>query len=179
MIQGLYFARPELLWALPPLTLLGLLYIHFRTGNKILALSRLLIFCLILAASANPYFVQTQVVQSERPSVTILEDKTGSMQVFDPNTAARMADLSGASIRTFSGDSTPLGDRILQPVEAGAILDIIKDDGLVALQVGGKLRDCGQLIKICQVLGQGGVAGGEEEDLRLGDNIYRLQIDVI
>lgn len=127
MIQGLYFARPELLWALPPLTLLGLLYIHFRAGNKILALSRLLIFCLILAASANPYFVQTQVVQSERPSVTILEDKTGSMQVFDPNTAARIADLSWTSISTFSGDSTPLGDRILQHSLPGSAILLVTD----------------------------------------------------
>ena len=59
MIQDLYFARPELLWALPPLAVLGLVYIQLRAKNKIFALSRLLIFCLILAAAANPYFVQT------------------------------------------------------------------------------------------------------------------------
>ena len=127
MIQGLYFARPELLWALPPLALLGLAYIHLRARNKILALSRLLIFCLILAAAANPYFVQTQAVQSQKPIITVLEDKTGSMAVFDPDIAARIADLTGAQIRTFSGDSTPLGDRILQHVLPGSTILLVTD----------------------------------------------------
>jgi len=127
MIQGLYFGRPELLWALPPLALLGLLYIQYRAGNKILALSRLLIFCLILAAAANPYFVQTQVVQSQKPSITILEDKTGSMAVFDPDVAARIADLTGASLSTFSGQSTPLGDRILQHALPGSTILLVTD----------------------------------------------------
>jgi len=127
MIQDLYFARPELLWALPPLALLGLVYVHLRARNKILALSRLLIFCLILAAAANPYFVQTQVVQSQKPSITVLDDKTGSMTVFDPDVAARVADLTGASLRTFSGDSTPLGDRILQHALPGSTILLVTD----------------------------------------------------
>lgn len=127
MIQDLYFARPELLWALPPLAVLGLVYIHLRAKNKILALSRLLVFCLILAAAANPYFVQTQVVQSQKPSITVLDDKTGSMAVFDPDVAARVADLTSASIRTFSGDSTPLGDRILQNALPGSTILLVTD----------------------------------------------------
>ena len=127
MIQDLYFARPELLWALPPLAVLGLVYIHLRAKNKILALSRLLIFCLILAAAANPYFVQTQVVQSQKPSITVLDDKTGSMAVFDPDVAARVADLTSASIRSFSGDSTPLGDRILQHALPGSTILLVTD----------------------------------------------------
>ncbi len=127
MIQGLYFARPELLMALPPLALLGLLYIQFRAKNKILGLSRLLIFCLILAAAANPYFVQTQVVQSQKPSITVLEDKTGSMEIFDPDAAARIADLTGASLRTFSGESTSLGDRILQNALPGSTILLVTD----------------------------------------------------
>ena len=49
---------------------------------------RLVVFCLIIAAAANPYFVETHTVQSQKPSITILDDKTGSMEVFDPDVAA-------------------------------------------------------------------------------------------
>lgn len=126
-IQDLYFARPELLWALPPLAVLGLVYIQLRAKNKIFALSRLLVFCLILAAAANPYFVQTHTVQSPKPVITVLDDKTGSMAVFDPDAAERVADLIRAPVRSFSGDSTPLGDRILQHALPGSTILLATD----------------------------------------------------
>ena len=127
MIQELYFARPELLWALPALALLGLAYIHLRAENKTLALSRLLVFCLILTAAANPYSVQTHAIHSERPNIIILEDKSGSMAVFDPDIAPRIADLTGASLQTFSGDTTPLGERILQNALPGSTILLVTD----------------------------------------------------
>jgi len=85
----------------------GLIYTFKRAKNRLMAASRLAVFCLILAAAANPYIVATHVVQSSEPSITILADKTASMSVFDPDVATRLGGvLPNSQIRTFSGEST-------------------------------------------------------------------------
>jgi uncharacterized membrane protein len=127
LIQGQYFAVPELLWAIPVLVIPGAIFIYARAKNKILAASRLAVFCLIIAAAANPYIVQTRTVQSETPNIIVLDDRTGSMEVFDPDVAARVADFSKAQVRSFSGDSTPLGDRIIQYALPGSTLVLVSD----------------------------------------------------
>ena len=127
MILDLYFAMPELLWAIPLLAVLGLVFIQFRAKNKVLAASRLVVFCLIIAAAANPYFVETHTVQSQKPSITILDDKTGSMEVFDPDVAARVSSFADARVSSFSGDSTPLGDKILQYAQPGSTMLLVTD----------------------------------------------------
>lgn len=127
MILDPYFSTPELLFAIPVLLILGALYIRIRAKNKLLAATRLAIFCLIIAAAANPYFVETHTVQSEEPSIVILDDKTGSMEVFDPDVAARVSAFSNAQVRSFSGDSTPLGDKILQYSLPGETLVLVSD----------------------------------------------------
>jgi len=127
MILDLYFATPQLLYAIPVLLILGTLFIRARSKNKLLAASRLVVFCLIIAAAANPYFVQTHTTQSERPSIIVLDDRTGSMQVFDPDVAARVADNARAQVRSFTGDSTPLGDKIIQYALAGNSLVLVSD----------------------------------------------------
>jgi len=126
LISGLYFTTPQLLWAIPLVLVLGIIYIR-RTGNKLLAASRLLIFCLIIVAAANPYFVEIHTVTSEKPVLTFLDDKTGSMNIFDPETASRLSTLTGAQLRTFSGDATPLGDKILQYSLPGETLVVVSD----------------------------------------------------
>jgi uncharacterized membrane protein len=104
MIQDIFFTTPLLLWTIPVLLILGAIYIRTRARDKLLAVSRLAVFCLIIAAAANPYFVELQTVQSQKPSITILDDKTGSMEVFDPDVATRLSNIFDARIRSFSGD---------------------------------------------------------------------------
>ncbi|MDM7934532.1 MAG: hypothetical protein QUS08_03985, partial [Methanothrix sp.] len=106
---------------------LGAIYIRARPESRLLVASRIAVFILILAAAANPYFVQTQTVQSEDPSVTILSDRTGSMGIFDPDVASRLASSIDAQVRSFSGESTPLGDRILQNSAEGQTLVLVSD----------------------------------------------------
>jgi len=127
MIQDLYFSLPQLLWGIPVILLLGAIFIRSRAKNKLLAASRLAIFCLIIAAAANPYFVQTHITQSLTPSITILDDKTGSMEVFDPDVASRLQTLLNAQTRSFSGDATPLGDKIIQYALSGNTLVLVSD----------------------------------------------------
>ena len=127
MIQDLYFATPQLLWAIPFILLLGAVFIRTRAKNRLFAASRLLAFCLIIAAAANPYFVEVHTVQSQKPSITILDDRTGSMGIFDPDVAARVKSFVDAPLRTFSGDATPLGDRIVQYALPGSTLLLVSD----------------------------------------------------
>ncbi len=128
MIQGLYFSMPQLLWAIPLLLVAGLIYMRVRGGSRLLLASRLIVFSLIMLAAANPYFVETHTVRSVSPSITILDDQTGSMEVFDPDVAARLAQvLRGSQIRSFSGDVTPLGDKIIQNSLPGETLVLVSD----------------------------------------------------
>ncbi len=127
MIQSLYFSQPQLLWLIPLLLAAGALYIRTHAKNSLLAASRLIVFCLIIAAAANPYFVETHTVRSEHPSITLLDDKTGSMEVFDPDMVARLSSLFSAQVLSFTGDKTPLGDKILQYSLPGETLVLVSD----------------------------------------------------
>jgi uncharacterized membrane protein len=127
MILDLYFATPQLLWAIPLVLLLGVVLIRSRAKARLFAASRLLVFCLIIAAAANPYFVEVHTVSSQKPSITILDDRTGSMDIFDPDVATRVESYVDAPLRTFSGDSTPLGDKIVQYALPGSTLLLVSD----------------------------------------------------
>lgn len=128
MIENIYFASPQLLWLLPVLLVPGLIYLHTRAKNKLLVASRLAVLCLIIIAASNPYVVATQTVRSEQPSMTLLDDKTGSMSIFDPDVSARLSGvLNNVQTRSFSGDSTPLGDKILQYSAPGETLVLVTD----------------------------------------------------
>jgi len=127
MIQDLYFAMPELLWAIPLVLLLGAVLIRNRAKARLFAASRLLVFCLIIAAAANPYFVEVHTISSQKPSITILDDRTGSMGIFDPDIATRVESYVDAPLRTFSGDTTPLGDKIVQYALPGSTLLLVSD----------------------------------------------------
>ena len=144
MILDQYYATPELLYAIPALLILGAVFTQFRAKNKLLAASRIVVFCLIIAAAANPYFVVTHTVQSQKPSITILDDKTGSMDVFDPNVAVRVNSFADSQIRSFSGDSTPLGEKIIQNAEPGGTLLLVTDGNS---NIGRPLADALALAK--------------------------------
>jgi len=127
MILDLYFATPQLLWAIPIILLLGAAFIRKRAKNRLFAATRLLVFCLIIVAAANPYFVELHTALSPKPSITILDDRTGSMGIFDPDVAARVKSFVDAPLSTFSGDATPLGDRIVQYALPGSTLLLVTD----------------------------------------------------
>jgi uncharacterized membrane protein len=127
MIQDLYFATPELLWAAALLLLPGIWIVLRRAKDRRFAAARLFALCLIIAAAANPYFVQEHIQRSERPTITILDDETGSMDIFDPSVATRLSGMFGAPVRSFSGDATALGDRIVQYSQPGSTLLLVSD----------------------------------------------------
>jgi uncharacterized membrane protein len=148
LIESIYFSSPQLLWLIPAILALGLAPL-LRAKSKILVLSRLLVLCLVLAAAANPYVVTTHMAQSERPSITILADRTSSMSLFDPDVATRLSQvLADPQIRSFSGDSTPLGDMVLQQATPGSAIVLVSDG---YSNVGRPLADSVALAKASNV----------------------------
>ena len=127
MILDLYFATPAVALGDPIYLALRCGHNSQKSKNRLFAVSRLLAFCLIIAAAANPYFVEVHTVSSQKPSITILDDRTGSMGIFDPDVAARVKNFVDAPLRTFSGDATPLGDRIVQYALPGSTLLLVTD----------------------------------------------------
>ncbi len=126
-MPDIYFAMPQLLWPLPLLLLAGLAY-AYKSKNSLLVLSRVAVFSLVIVAAANPYVVASHTTESSNPSITILDDKTSSMRVFDQSVAARLnLALPNSQVRFFSGDATPLGDEIMQNAVAGSTLVLVSD----------------------------------------------------
>ncbi|MCJ7444557.1 MAG: VWA domain-containing protein [Methanotrichaceae archaeon] len=127
MIEGLYFSRPQLLLIVPLFLLIGLLYTYRKVQNRLLAASRIVIISLIIIAAANPYVVRTSIEHTGQPELSLLDDKTSSMEVFDPDTARRLNQVLGGQIQSFSGDVTPLGDKIIQYATPGNALVLVSD----------------------------------------------------
>ncbi len=126
-MEGLYFSEPRLLVLIPLILIAGVASLRWNK-NKLLVLSRAAIFCLLVVALANPYVTVTETTQTKRPLITVVSDLTASTEIFDRNAAERVqADLPDSQIRTFSGTSTPLGDKILQYAQQGGALLLVTD----------------------------------------------------
>jgi len=126
-MEGVYFSEPRLLWLVPMILIGGAASLRWEK-NRLLVLSRTAIFALLVIALANPYVTVTETAETRRPIVTVVSDLTASMDIFDRNAAARVqADLPNSQIRTFSGMSTPLGEKILQYAQPGGALLLVTD----------------------------------------------------
>lgn len=127
MSDGVYFSSPELLWAIPVILALGLVFL-WKGKDKVLVLSRAIVLSLVVVALANPYVVATYTRETTSPSITILDDQTDSMALFDTGVAQRLHErFVNSQISTFKGNSTPLGDRILQHVSQGSTVLLVSD----------------------------------------------------
>ena len=127
MMEDLYFSEPRLLLLVPLILVAGIASLHWNK-NRLLVFSRAVIFCLLAVALANPYVTVTETTQSKRPLITVVSDLTASMEIFDRGAAERVgAVIPDSTIRTFSGMSTPLGDKILQYAQQGGALLLVTD----------------------------------------------------
>jgi uncharacterized membrane protein len=126
-MEGLFFSEPRLLVLVPLILIAGVASLRWNK-NRLLVLSRTAIFCLLVVALANPYVTVTETTQTKRPLITVVSDLTASTEIFDRDAAERVqADLPDSTIRTFSGTSTPLGDKILQYAQQGGTLLLVTD----------------------------------------------------
>lgn len=126
-MEGIYFSEPRLLILIPLITAAGLVSLRWNR-NRLLVISRVVVFSLLLVALANPYVTVTETTQTKRPIITVVSDLTASTEIFDRGAAGRVhADLPDSTIRTFSGRQTPLGDKILQYAQQGDALLLVTD----------------------------------------------------
>lgn len=127
MSAGVFFQTPWMLWLVVPVITAGLLYL-FRGRDRLLVISRIVVICLLIIALANPYAVVSHTKDVKRPRITILSDQTESTRIFDLSAAERLqAALPDSQVRYISGESTPLGDRILQYSLQGDSILLVSD----------------------------------------------------
>jgi uncharacterized membrane protein len=126
-MDGVYFSEPRLLFLIPIIAAAGLLSLRWNR-NRLLVVSRIVVFSLLVAALANPYVTVTETIQTKRPLITVVSDLTASTEIFDRGAAERVHSvLPDSTLRTFSGRSTPLGDKILQYSHQGDALLLVTD----------------------------------------------------
>ncbi|KQC16142.1 MAG: hypothetical protein APR56_09605 [Methanosaeta sp. SDB] len=127
MMDGVYFSEPRLLILVPLILIASVVSLRWNR-NRLLVLSRAVIFCLLAVALANPYVTVTETTTTKRPLITVVSDLTASTEIFDRGAAERVqADLPDSQLRTFSGTATPLGDKILQYSQQGGALLLVTD----------------------------------------------------
>ncbi len=108
--------HPLILFLISPVLLLG--YFLLRRGSsKLLAVSRVLVLSLLVIALASPYTTTTR--QSETmPRITVLEDNTRSMELFQAGLAGEAYNALKTRTTTtrskIEGETTALGDWVLQ-----------------------------------------------------------------
>jgi uncharacterized membrane protein len=126
-MEGIYFSEPRLLFLIPLILAAGLVSLRWNR-NRLLVISRVVVFSLLVVALANPYVTVTETTQTKRPIITVVSDLTASTEIFDRAAAGRVhALLPDSTIRTFSGRQTPLGDKILQYAQQGGALLLVTD----------------------------------------------------
>ncbi|MDG6243715.1 MAG: VWA domain-containing protein [Methanolobus sp.] len=111
------FESPELLWLIVPAMIAGL-YLMRKKKQKMLILSRIIVAVLLIVALASPFTIVPRITTDENPNLVIISDETDSMNLFRNGTSSdlyeAMAAQTPTSLVRLTGDSTALGDAIVQ-----------------------------------------------------------------
>ena len=130
-LTGMIFGNPDYLYAIIPILLIGIYYLK-KSTKKVLILSRMIVLFLIIIALAAPYTLSTHTITNPHPTITILNDQTSSMDIFDASVADTICETiqdrnPAAQIRAFSGDHSPIGDKIVQYARGDDHIILISD----------------------------------------------------
>ena len=74
--------RPQMLILLVPLILITI-YFLVKGAKKSILISRMIVIALLIIALASPYTIGSQLSKNDTPDITIIEDETGSMELFE------------------------------------------------------------------------------------------------
>ncbi|WP_370574126.1 hypothetical protein [Methanomethylovorans sp.] len=122
--------HPELLWLMVPVLAAGI-YLIRKGAKKGLIISRIVVLTLLVIALASPYNVMSKVSSSETPDIVLISDETSSMELFEQQTATELYESLAANTPTnvvkLSGDSTALGDTIVQYARGDNQIVIVSD----------------------------------------------------
>ncbi|MEA1965963.1 MAG: VWA domain-containing protein, partial [Euryarchaeota archaeon] len=87
---------------------------------------------LIIIALASPYTITTHTISDPNPSITVINDQSSSMDLFNRSVADAVCDSihernPTSQIRSFSGDQSPIGDKILQYARGNDHIVLVSD----------------------------------------------------
>ncbi|MEA1895627.1 MAG: VWA domain-containing protein [Euryarchaeota archaeon] len=130
-ITDILFVNKQVLYAIIPVIVIGI-YCLMKSQKKLLVLSRIIVAALIIIALASPYTITTHTISDPNPSITVINDQSSSMDIFDRSTADAVCDSihernPASQIRSFSGDQSPIGDKILQYARGNDYLVLVSD----------------------------------------------------
>ncbi|HIE32303.1 MAG TPA: VWA domain-containing protein [Methanosarcinales archaeon] len=113
----MYLAHQSILLLTIPI-LVAAAYLIRKGHRKGLIVTRAVVFMLLIISLASPYDLVSQTVFDETPSITIIDDHTGSMALFDNDTGLRVYERlksrTPTEIRQITGDRTSIGDAIAE-----------------------------------------------------------------
>ena len=130
-VTDLLFGSKHVLYAIIPILVVGSYYLK-KSRKKLLIISRMIVAILIVIALASPYSLSTHTVTDPHPSITIIDDKSASMELFGRSTAEAVCESirernPTAQIRVFSGDQSPIGDKIMQYARGNDHIVLVSD----------------------------------------------------
>ena len=109
--------NPEMLLLIIP-TLIAGLYLLKKGTKKGLIISRIIVAILLIIALASPFTLVPRITTDDNPDLVIISDETDSMELFVNGTASELYEAmtakTSASLVRLTGDSTALGDAIVQ-----------------------------------------------------------------
>lgn len=101
-----------------------LIYSIKNKKNRYLIFSRGTIFLLLLFAFASPYTFEERTVQDESPRISVIMDKTDSMELFKE---LNKTEFPTESIYYISGNKSGIGDAIVQYANGNDNILLISD----------------------------------------------------
>jgi Mg-chelatase subunit ChlD len=130
-MTGMMFVDRDVLYAIIPILIIGAYYLK-KSTKKILVLSRMVVAALIIIALASPYTLTTHRITDAEPTITIIDDRSASMEIFNATVADRVYGFihdrnPSSQIKTFSGDQTPIGDKIMQYARGNDHIILVSD----------------------------------------------------
>jgi len=110
------FEYPLTLLLISPLILAGIYAIR-RGVSKWIVFSRIIILSLLIIALASPYSMGTSTVKDDAPRITVISDKTLSMDLFNMNVGqnlfAALQPKTPTKYTEFAGIKSPIGDEVI------------------------------------------------------------------
>ena len=110
------FETPLVLLLISPLILAGIFAIR-RGVSKWIIFSRIIILSLLIIALASPYSLGISTVRDDAPRITVISDKTLSMDLFNMDMGKKLFDAIQPKTPTkfseFAGVKSPIGDEVI------------------------------------------------------------------
>jgi hypothetical protein len=114
------FEHPLVLLLISPLILAGIFAIR-RGVSKWIIFSRIIILSLLIIALASPYSLGISTVRDDAPRITVISDKTLSMDLFNMDMGKKLFDAIQPKTPTkfteFAGVKSPIGDEVIAIME--------------------------------------------------------------